>query len=46
MKIYEINTNNVESALDFTVKHDNCAVIFKNVDFKNKNFVIVAEEVR
>ena len=43
---YEINTSDPEVMLNFAVKHNDCAVTFKKMDFKNMEFVAVAEEVR
>jgi len=42
---YEINTSDPEVMLNFAVKHNDCAVTFKKMDFKNMEFVAVAEEV-
>lgn len=46
MRTYEINTNSLKSILQFTVEHSDCAVTFKNIDFKNNDFIAVAEEVQ
>lgn len=45
IRTYEINTSDEKSVLEFAIKHNNCAVIFKKMDLKNKDFIVVAEEV-
>lgn len=44
-RTYEINTSDPKSMLNFTLKHNNCVVTFKKMDFKNMEFVAIAEEV-
>lgn len=45
IKTYEINTSEPRSVLEFALKHKDCAITFKKMDFKNMEFIAVAEEV-
>jgi hypothetical protein len=44
-RTHEINTSEPKLMLEFALKHNNCAVTFKKIDFKNMEFIAVAEEV-